>query len=183
MITTTLAKIRACSPCENGYRKLAKNLGGVKQYGEHAPVKFSQIIGSNRLDDALWCLQTICPEHDKKVRLFAADCAERVLHLFEREMPNDNRPRVAILSARDFANGLITADHMKVAKFAAVGAAYAAADAAKAAAYNAAQAAYAAAGDAKDAAYAAADAAQAAYAAAGDVERRIQSEMLIERFS
>ena len=42
---------------------------------------------------------------DSELRLFAADCAERVLYLFERERPNDERPRKAIQAARDFAEG------------------------------------------------------------------------------
>ena len=34
-------------------------------------------------------------------RLFAADCAERVLPLFEAVFPNDGRPREAIRAARE----------------------------------------------------------------------------------
>lgn len=45
--------------------------------------------------------------NDKTLRLFAADCAERVLPVFEKEYPADDRPRRAIQAARDFANGLI----------------------------------------------------------------------------
>jgi hypothetical protein len=88
--------------------------------------------------------------NDKTLRLFAADCAERVLGLYEKQYPNDDRPRKAIQAARDFANGLINKD-----------AAYAAYAVANAAAY----AAYAADANAAKAAYAAANAAYAAYAA------------------
>ena len=35
-----------------------------------------------------------------KFRFFAADCAESVLHLFEKRYPNDSRPRKAIEAAR-----------------------------------------------------------------------------------
>lgn len=35
--------------------------------------------------------------------LWAADCAERVLHLFEAARPGDNRPRLAIEAARRYA--------------------------------------------------------------------------------
>lgn len=41
-------------------------------------------------------------------RLFAVACAERVLHLFERKIPGDNRPRLAIQAARRAACGTIT---------------------------------------------------------------------------
>ena len=42
---------------------------------------------------------------DRTARLFAADCAERVLHIYERDYPNDSRVRNAIEIARKFANG------------------------------------------------------------------------------
>ena len=92
--------------------------------------------------------------NDKTLRLYAADCAERALGLYEKRYPKDDRPRKAIQAARDFANGLITKDAAD---------AYAAnaANAAKAAAYAAANAA---ANAAYDAAYADAAAARAAYA-------------------
>ena len=106
---------------------------------------------------------------ERELRLFAADCAEHVLYLFEEKYPDDDRPRKAIQSARDFANDSISAYATNAAAdaaHAAANAAYAANAAvvanAAAAAYAAADASYAAA----DAAHAAANAAYAAYAAA-----------------
>ena len=100
--------------------------------------------------------------NDKTLRLYAADCAERVVSLYEKDRSTDTRPRKAIQAARDFAKGKITAEELKAA--AAANAAYAA-DAAAAAA-NAASAADAADAYAADAAYAAAaDAYAAVYAA------------------
>lgn len=43
--------------------------------------------------------------NDRTARLFACDCAERVLPDFETKYPNDNRPRKAIETARRYANG------------------------------------------------------------------------------
>ena len=123
--------------------------------------------------------------NDKTLRLFAADCAEHVLGIYERVCPKDDRPRKAIQAARDFANGLIdrnaahaaanaasyaasyaayAADHSADAAYAASYAAYASSYAAYAADYSAysADAAYAA----SYAAYAADYSADAAYAAA-----------------
>jgi hypothetical protein len=103
--------------------------------------------------------------NDKTLRLYAADCAERVLGLYEKQYPKDDRPRKAIQAARDFANGLITKD----AAYAASNAAYAASNAAYAAAANAAaNAAAAAAYAASSAAYAASNAAYAAAANAAN---------------
>jgi len=70
--------------------------------------------------------------NEKTARLFAADCAERVLPIFEREYPDDDRPRKAIQAARDFVDGKISRDEL-----------YAAGEAG----YVAASAAWSAAGD------------------------------------
>ena len=84
----------------------------VKAHGD-ATVKLSQCIVSNSLDDVIWLLSELkqrsllAPEQIKDLRLFAADCAESVLHIFEGAHPDDNRPRLAIQASRDFANGLI----------------------------------------------------------------------------
>ncbi|MCX6093464.1 MAG: hypothetical protein NTY63_01405 [Candidatus Bipolaricaulota bacterium] len=43
----------------------------------------------------------------KSRALEAADCAERVLALFESQFPNDDRPRKAIEAARAWARGEI----------------------------------------------------------------------------
>ena len=43
--------------------------------------------------------------NETTARLFAADCAEAVLPIFERDYPNDDRPRKAIEAARLFARG------------------------------------------------------------------------------
>jgi len=40
--------------------------------------------------------------------LWAADCAEHVLHLFEQEGPDDDRPRVAIQAGRAWARGEVS---------------------------------------------------------------------------
>ena len=68
--------------------------------------------------------------NDRIARSFACDCAERVLPIFEKECPNDKRPRLAIEAARGFLSGVVTA-----------AASVAASDAARAAASDAARAA------------------------------------------
>jgi hypothetical protein len=124
---------------------------------------------------------------ERTARLFAADCAERSLRYYEREYPNDQRPRQAITVARRFANGQATTNELDTAWAAAWAAAGAAAGAAARAAAGAAAwaaagaAAWAAAGDAAGAAaWAAAWAAAgaAAWAAARDDERAWQANRL-----
>ncbi len=66
-------------------------------------------------------------ETHRRLALWAADCAEHVLGLFERECPGDERPRNAVATARAWARG-------EVSMIQARRAAYAAHDAAKGAA-------------------------------------------------
>jgi hypothetical protein len=88
--------------------------------------------------------------NERTARLFAADCAEKVLPIFEKQYPNDERPREAIEAARAYARGEIGNAASDAARAAAWAAArYAASDAAwDAARYAASEAAWAAASDA-----------------------------------
>jgi hypothetical protein len=109
-LQTTLTIIRAANPCSSGYTKLFRTLG--PDWPANKPIDFTTILASNGLDDALWGLRAVLPQHerdrDRLARLFAADCAERVLPIFERVRPTDSRPRDAIAAARAFARGEIT---------------------------------------------------------------------------
>lgn len=49
--------------------------------------------------------QTLSETDRRRVADWAADCAERVLDLFEAESPDDYRPRAAIVRTRAFARG------------------------------------------------------------------------------
>ena len=73
--------------------------------------------------------------------LWAADCAQHVLHLFEEMQPNDERPRRAIESARAWAKGEITMSQSRAAGGHAMAAARRLSGAARYAAYAAGQAA------------------------------------------
>ncbi len=74
---TTFALLRQHGACENGYRKLAKHLGGVTEYGRDKPILLTVILDSSGLDDTLWCLRALVEPWDRKLRLYAADCAKR----------------------------------------------------------------------------------------------------------
>lgn len=74
--------------------------------------------------------------NERTARLFAADCAEHVLHLFEDKYPEDKRPRQDIETARRCANGKATKEELAAARDAAWAAAR---DAARAAAWAAAR--------------------------------------------
>jgi hypothetical protein len=134
-----------------------------------------------------------CERWDERTaRLFACDCAERALPIYEKRCPGDDRPRKAIETARRYANGEATAKELAAA-WDAVWAAGAAVWSAARAAWSAARAAGAAAwaavrATASDAVWAAAGAVwaatRAAEPAAGTAtraaERKWQTERLME---
>ncbi|MDJ0392910.1 hypothetical protein QMK17_06145 [Rhodococcus sp. G-MC3] len=72
--------------------------------------------------------------------LWAASCAEHVLHLFESTAPEDSRPRDAIESARAWVRGDVTMMGARASGGHAMGAARALGGAARHAAYAAGQA-------------------------------------------
>jgi len=73
--------------------------------------------------------------------VWAADCAQHVLHLFEEMQPNDERPRRAIESARAWTRGEITMTEARNAAGHAQAAARVLSGAARHAAFAAGQAA------------------------------------------
>ena len=137
---------------------------GIEWYKEHegtdARALLEALIADNKLDWANWLIVRVMTR--PQYLSYAVFAAEQVIDLFERECPNDNRPRLAIEAARKCLD--CDTEENRAAADAARAAAWAAADAARAAAWAAADAAaWAAAWAAADAAaWAAADAARAA---------------------
>ena len=178
-------------PCENGLhlcreRDLVGWLGPeiweVEYEGERVDADDKIVVRKARL------IRKLETWNERTARLYAGDCAERVLHIYEKRYPDDKRPREAIETARRYAEGKATEKELAAAWAAASAAARdAASDAASAAARDAAwdaasAAAWAAASDAawdaasdaawdaaRDAAWDAASA--AAWAAASDAAR------------
>jgi hypothetical protein len=127
------------------------------------------------------------PDHHL-LALWAASCAEHVLHLFESARPDDPRPRRAIEHARAWARGEIRMTEARTAGGHAMGAARELRGAARHAAYAAGQAAvvaHVAAHELGAAAYAIkavqAHAPQGQDEAAGRLECRWQREQLPDR--
>ena len=169
MLHTTFNLLRRAGACEEGYRKLAKSLGGVDQYGRDTPIPLAAVLDSNGLDDALWCLRATIEPSEGLSRDFACDCADSVASLL-----TDERSITAIAVARRHARGQATDSELSSAWDAARAAALAAWDAAWDAARDAARAA------AWDAARAAA---LAAWDAAWDAARDAARAAMTDRFA
>ena len=84
---------------------------------------------------------TLTDSDHRLLALWAATCAEHVLHLFEPAQPSDPRPRQAIAQARAWVRGEITMSQSRAAAGHAMAAARALSGAARHAAYAAGQAA------------------------------------------
>ena len=142
---TTLNEIREHEPCREGWTKLLAHLGKTKADDE--PLELLTILESNGFDDALWCIRA--KSLDRISRHFQAWCAEQVLHIFEKERPEDMRVRDQIAMMR---NDNATDQERDAAQVAAHAAAQDAAQAAAQATARAAAraAALAAAGDAQE---------------------------------
>lgn len=121
MITTTLNEIRKQWPCSEGWEKALRALG--KTGPDNEPLTLLKILEINGFEDAIWALRCIESKYDNATRLFACFCARYVLDIFEREYPNDNRPRKAIEVAERFAYGFATERKLAKVSAAALGAA------------------------------------------------------------
>jgi hypothetical protein len=119
MLTTTLNRIRAHSPCHDGWGKLLRGLG--KLAADDEPLPFARIVEINGIEDALWCCRAE-PQHDKAWRLYAVWCARQVQH-----MMTDPRSIAALDVAERHAEGTATDDELAAAASAATNAARSAA--------------------------------------------------------
>jgi hypothetical protein len=121
--------------------------------------------------------QTLSESDRRIVAAWAADCAERVLWLFEAQAPQDRRPRDAIVRTRAFARGELDVAGEIRRRFVGGGAAREAAAPAAAAAARAAGQAAAVAHMGAHALGAAAYAAEAAGLAAPDQQVAVAQEI------
>lgn len=103
---------------------------GVTYSGKRDP-RFVTLRRGGTLDD----------ETHRRLAVWSADCAARVLALFEREHPDDGRPRKAVEQACVWARGEITMTQAREAAYAAHAAARGAVGAAREAARAAGHAA------------------------------------------
>ena len=180
--TTTLNKIRAERPCNDGWTKLLKRLGKIAP--DDDTLTLQAILDSNGLDDALWCLRA-SDASEFEMRRFARLAALEVVHLWDAPLivleylkTGDEEKRDA---ARDAASAAARDAAFAAARDAVWDAAWDAWDARAAASAAARDVAWdAASAAARDAASAAAR--DVASAAARDAVWKIQTERFAEMF-
>ena len=116
-LTTTLTRIRANAPCVRGWQKLNQYLG--KDFDPDTEINLLTILESNGAADMLWALRTTLQDSKRIATQLAIAFAEEVLPIFEKQYPNDRRPRLAIQAAKDYLEGKIGLEKLKKAKSAA----------------------------------------------------------------
>ncbi len=104
-LVTSLQLCKDQYACLGSWNKLFKHLKGDL----HKKIPIIDIIDILNIKDAIWALRAV-PESQKKARdkiarLFACDCAEHALPIYEKAFPDDKKPRETIKIARAFANG------------------------------------------------------------------------------
>jgi hypothetical protein len=101
--TLTYAELKALNPCSEALARFSAWSGTMDAAA-------ARKAGAT-FDDIVWVAVAIArtsPDVERRLRLWMADCATHVLHLYERYCPSDNRPRTAIIAARQFARGEIS---------------------------------------------------------------------------
>ena len=121
-LTTTLNLLHKAEACTARYKVLRATLGA--NYPIDAEISLLTILETNGIDDALWALRATAEDCEKVARLMAADFAEAAFVEWHKYYPGDERPRLVIQAARDFANGLIVREDLAAARSAAEAAAW-----------------------------------------------------------
>lgn len=113
------------------------------EYRDKLDVMGKQVIFNEKRDPRFITLRrggTLQDADHHRLALWAADCAQHVLHYFEQVQPNDDRPRKAIEMTHAWVRGEITMTQARTAAFAANAAAREVSGAAREAAHAAGQA-------------------------------------------
>lgn len=123
-------KIDPIIPCQRGYHLCRKEdlIYWINEeiYEAEGRGKYKRHDNNKDVFPEARLIRKLDNWNNRTIRLFAADCAEHVLHIFEEENPKDDRPRIVIQASRDFANGKISDVAMSAAMVAAGAAAWAA---------------------------------------------------------
>ncbi len=126
----------------NAFKKYPKEC--LKLFGKSVIDKFGGVIGlleSNKTDSNIFYLVVNNFVEDDILHKFSVKAAYYSLKNFEKEFPNDNRPRLAIEAKEKFIKGEITKKELSAARSAALSAARSATWSAKSAAKSAARSA------------------------------------------
>ena len=105
-----MPSIEEIEPCKSGYH-LCRRQDLIHWLNEEiweAEYQGEMIIDDNKIVvQQARITKRIDTWNERTARLFAADCAENVLYVWEKKYPDNKTPHNAILAARSYANGKI----------------------------------------------------------------------------
>ena len=115
-LSTNKKELKDLSACLSGYKTF------IEAHGDK-DATLSQCLSSNGWDDVWWLIsETFDQFSDQQkvdLRLLGCEYALSSIDNFEKEFPEDKRPRLAIEAAVAFARGEITQEELSVASSAA----------------------------------------------------------------
>jgi hypothetical protein len=117
-----LPEIETLSICKSGYHacKASNLLEWINAQLFEVEFDGETLDGNNKtVAQRMRIIRKIETWNDKTTRLFACYCARDVLPLFEDKYPDDKRPRVAIETAEQYAEGNATLEELDAARDAA----------------------------------------------------------------
>jgi hypothetical protein len=106
-LTTTLNRIKACNPCNDGWQLGLRAAGKTEPDDE--PISYEAILDAVGVEQALWCCQAE-KQHVNLWRLYSVWCARQVQHLM-----TDERSIAALDVAERHAKGEATDSELATA--------------------------------------------------------------------
>ena len=125
MLYTTLELLKKQSACLEGMKTLIDSL--APNYPKDKQISLAHIFKSNGFDHAMWALRATTVDARKFTAHMAIDFAFRVIDNFEKQFPDDKRPRTALEQTEAFLDGKITLKELESAERSAASAARSAA--------------------------------------------------------
>ena len=107
----TYDQLLALSPCGGRLAIAKRKIGGPRKWNWRKITAAQARDAGMAFDDILWAASAMARKDadvDRRLRLWMADCAARVLHIYEKTEASD-APRKAIIAARQYARGEIGA--------------------------------------------------------------------------
>ena len=111
MIGLTYKEMMALKPCPEQAKAVTKLLGGAKTWNGKKISAREAVKAGVSYSDLVWAASTQArndKDVERRLRLWLADCAAHVLHIYEKDYPKDRRPRDAIVAGRAYARGETT---------------------------------------------------------------------------
>ena len=102
----SLAQVRKLEPCEEAMARLS----AILPERDKIDAAQARALGCT-YDDIIWAASMLAMRDEtlaRRLTHYLNDNAKRVLHIFERDVPDDNRPRLAIEATDKWLAGQIT---------------------------------------------------------------------------